>query len=157
MKSRLLYISLVLLLGETAGASIGQDSSTALSDCQQLKGTYSVITQGQVYQCSMTGVTAHFFTSPSGQITRITWIGHRRVDCARHPDPRRAWPVRVSVGAFGDGLPRRDLWLSPDHAVFVDRVLIPIKHLINGCTITLTTGARFWSMAYCSDVITSPE
>ena len=32
-------------------------------------------------------------------------------------------------------MPCRDLLLSPDHAVFVDNVLIPIKHLINGKTI----------------------
>jgi hypothetical protein len=29
----------------------------------------------------------------------------------------------------------RDLRLSPDHAVFVDGVLIPIRHLVNGTTI----------------------
>ena len=62
----------------------------------------------------------------------IIWIGHRRVDCSRHPAPRRVWPVRISAEAFGDGMPCRDLWLSPDHAVFVDHVLIPVKHLING-------------------------
>ena len=32
-------------------------------------------------------------------------------------------------------MPHRDLLLSPDHSVFVDDVLIPIKHLINGETI----------------------
>jgi hypothetical protein len=32
-------------------------------------------------------------------------------------------------------MPHRDLWLSPDHAVFVDDVLIPIKRLINGTTV----------------------
>jgi hypothetical protein len=36
------------------------------------------------------------------------------------------------AGAFGSGLPHRDLFLSPDHAVFVDAVLIPIRYLING-------------------------
>ena len=66
---------------------------------------------------------------------RITWIGHRHVDCRHHPDPRKVWPVRVHTGAFGEGQPHRDLWLSPDHAVFVGEVLIPIKRLINGTTI----------------------
>jgi hypothetical protein len=45
------------------------------------------------------------------------------------------WPIRVCSGAFGDGLPRSDLWLSPDHAVFIDGVLIPVRYLINGRTI----------------------
>jgi len=43
---------------------------------------------------------------------------------------RVSFPVRVVAGAFGEGRPRRDLLLSPDHAVFVDHVLIPAKHLI---------------------------
>src|SRR5207244_3515133 len=45
------------------------------------------------------------------------------------------WPVRVRAHAFGRNLPRRDLLLSPDHAVFVDDVLIPIRYLINDTTI----------------------
>ena len=40
-----------------------------------------------------------------------------------------------SEGAFGSGRPSRELWLSPDHAVYIGDVLIPVKHLINGATI----------------------
>jgi T5SS/PEP-CTERM-associated repeat protein len=65
----------------------------------------------------------------------IKWIGRRHIDCRRHPNPRKVWPVRVRAGAFGDGAPGRDLFLSPDHAVFVDDVLIPVRYLINGDTI----------------------
>lgn len=35
----------------------------------------------------------------------------------------------------GAHVPRRDLWLSPDHAVYLNEVLIPVKHLTNGTTI----------------------
>lgn len=71
----------------------------------------------------------------NGRTSPIIWIGHRAVDCRRHPVPRRVWPVRLNAGAFGEDLPRHDLWLSPDHAVFVDGVLIPVRYLINGTTI----------------------
>jgi hypothetical protein len=40
--------------------------------------------------------------------------------------------VRVRAHAFGPGRPHRDLFLSPDHAVFTGDVLIPIRHLIDG-------------------------
>ena len=71
----------------------------------------------------------------SGEVAPVRWIGRRRVDCYRQPKPDRVWPVRVRAHAFGPDLPRRDLFLSPDHSVFVDDVLIPIHLLINHTTI----------------------
>jgi hypothetical protein len=70
-----------------------------------------------------------------GGTSLAVWIGSRAVDCARHPRPTEVWPVRVRAGAFGPGAPERDLFLSPDHAVFVDDVLIPVRTLMNGITI----------------------
>ena len=65
----------------------------------------------------------------------IVWIGHRRIDCRRHPDPDSVLPIRVTPGAFGEQEPKRPLFLSPEHAVYTDGVLIPIRHLLNGSTI----------------------
>ncbi len=70
-----------------------------------------------------------------GGLAPITWVGRREVDCARHAQPRKVCPVRISAGAFGPGLPHADLFLSPDHAVYINAVLIPVRHLINGSTI----------------------
>jgi hypothetical protein len=62
----------------------------------------------------------------------VRWIGHRRVDCARHPDPASVQPLRVRAHAFGPGLPSRDLLISRDHALFVDGHLIPARYLEDG-------------------------
>lgn len=70
-----------------------------------------------------------------GQAETITWIGTRTVACHAHPRPEKVWPVRVRRHAFGPGLPKRDLILSPDHAVFVQGVLIPVCELINGSSV----------------------
>jgi hypothetical protein len=75
----------------------------------------------------------------SGAHRPIRWIGHRRLDCARHPDPAKVRPVRIAAGAFGEGRPSRDLRVSAAHAIAVDilgAVLIPACRLINGTTIT---------------------
>ena len=65
----------------------------------------------------------------------IRWIGHRKVALAGHPRPQDVQPVRVMPDAFGPGMPRSDLRLSPDHAVFVAGALVPIRYLINGASI----------------------
>jgi hypothetical protein len=65
----------------------------------------------------------------------VVWLGHRRVICKGHPNPTHVWPIRVAAGAFGPGRPFRDLVLSPDHALFIQGVLIPVRYLVNGQTI----------------------
>jgi collagen type I alpha len=72
----------------------------------------------------------------SGEAYPIVWIGRRHIDLQRHPAPERARPVRIAAGAFGRGCPHTDLRLSPNHAVYINEVLIPIRYLINDHSIT---------------------
>ncbi len=39
------------------------------------------------------------WTQHSGWIA-IKWLGHRHIDCHRHPKPTRIWPVRIAANAF---------------------------------------------------------
>lgn len=59
-----------------------------------------------------------------------------------NPAPEQVLPIRIAAHAFGPGLPTRALSLSPDHAVFVDGVLIPVKYLVDGHAITRRAAAR---------------
>jgi hypothetical protein len=61
---------------------------------------------------------------------RVRWIGSRTVAPAA--------PVRIAAGAFGEGAPHRDLWLSPDHAVHLAGILVPVRHLVNKASIAFT-------------------
>ena len=70
-----------------------------------------------------------------GQTRAVIWLGHRSIDCRLHPRPQDVLPVRIRADAFGPGQPRCDLILSPDHAVFADNVLIPVRAVVNGDTI----------------------
>jgi len=44
-------------------------------------------------------------------------------------------PVLIRRGAMADELPRRDLSVSPEHALWIDGVLVPARLLTNGITI----------------------
>ncbi len=74
----------------------------------------------------------------TGRLRPVRWIGFQHIEPAR--------PVRVLAHAFGHGMPHRDLLLSPDHAVFIDGALIPIRYLVNGATISEieTDAVSYW-------------
>jgi hypothetical protein len=69
-----------------------------------------------------------------GDIMPVRWIGRNTVS-TRFADPLRVLPIRIRAGALAEGLPTRDLLVSPEHAVLVEDVLIQASALVNGCSI----------------------
>ena len=140
------------LIADSAGNLFATTNSGGLvsGSPSSLGAVIEVSNSGFVVACFAAGTR---ITTPEGEVpvqalavgdpvrlarggeARIEWIGHRRVDCAHHPRPELVWPVRIAAHAFGPGRPQRDLWLSPDHAVFRDGMLIPIKYLIDDARI----------------------
>ena len=74
-----------------------------------------------------------------GEHRAVKWIGRRRLACGAHPAPHDVMPIRIHAGAIGDGIPARDLLLSPDHSLCIDGALIPVRYLLNGATIVQET------------------
>jgi hypothetical protein len=74
---------------------------------------------------------------------RIVWVGKRSLEVARHPNPDEIRPIRIYAGAFGPGLPQRDLRLSPHHALYVNGVLVEAQSLINDATVVREQSTRF--------------
>ncbi len=70
----------------------------------------------------------------------VRWLGRRRVIVARHPEPEHVDPVRIMRDAVAPGVPVRDLFVSPDHALFLDGMLIQARQLVNHMTITRDRG-----------------
>jgi len=70
-----------------------------------------------------------------GRLAPVVWVGRTRIDLRRHPAPRTAAPIRIEAGALAPGLPRRDLLVSPDHALAVGAALVPARLLANGASI----------------------
>ena len=92
----------------------------------------------------------------TGRLAPVRWVGHRHVDLRRLVRPCDVNPVRVRAHAFGPGRPNRDLLLSPDHALFVDGDLIPVRYLINGATIVQEHADEitYWHVELdCHDVL----
>ncbi len=78
----------------------------------------------------------------NGEERQIVWIGHRTIDLLRHPRPAQVQPIRIAAGALGEDVPQRDLFLSPDHALFIDAHLIPAQLLLNGLNVSQSAPAR---------------
>ncbi len=110
-------------------------------------GTRILTTRGEVAVEHLT--TDHFIPTQLGDSpARVQWLGRRRVDCSKHSDLDAVHPVRIAKGAFADSVPARDLFLSPEHAIYLDNVLVPIRCLLNGSTIAqvAVTDIVYWSV-----------
>ncbi len=71
----------------------------------------------------------------AGAMRPIHWIGHRAYNGRFAAGQKQILPVRIAAGALADGVPRRDLMVSPLHAMFIDGMLIPASALVNGASI----------------------
>lgn len=76
----------------------------------------------------------------AGAERAIKWIGRRRYDRGTVAAHRQLRPVRLSAGSLGPGVPRRNLDVSPLHAMLLRApdgapVLVPAACLVNGRTI----------------------
>jgi hypothetical protein len=73
-----------------------------------------------------------------GRAAPVRWMGRQTVS-TRFADPLRVMPIRIAAGALGENLPERDLYVSPDHALLIDGVLVQAGALVNGRSITRRT------------------
>jgi hypothetical protein len=114
------------------GGDVTISAQPAAAPCY-VEGTRILTPRGEVAVEALKA--SDIVITASGQERLVIWVGQKTVRPARHAHPHEVNPVRIRKGAFGEGLPLRDLRVSPGHAVFVDGVLVPAGHLANGATI----------------------
>src|SRR6516164_5667367 len=72
----------------------------------------------------------------SGEAKSIKFIGRRKASRERSgPWKNGEGPVKISRFAIDGKAPHSDLYISPEHAIYIDGILIPARNLINDVTI----------------------
>ncbi len=121
-----------MISGGTVNAMITDVGGVAINACFAA-GTRILTTAGEV-EVERLAVGDRVITR-GGEDEQIIWIGHRDLDISRHPRPDQVRPIIVEPDALAEGVPARRLVLSPDHALYLDGVLVPAKDLVNATTI----------------------
>ncbi|MCR9275096.1 MULTISPECIES: Hint domain-containing protein [Mameliella] len=116
--------------------------------------TLSAVTQAitqtgddaNVYNCFLTGTRiatpdgsrrietlAHgdLILAADGRALPLRWLARMEVRPQAVNKPIGRLPIRIAAGALGSELPKRDLYVSPDHALVLDGMLVNASALIN--------------------------
>ncbi len=73
-----------------------------------------------------------------GGTAPVVWLGSRLIQAAEAVSTGVS-PIRIRAGALEDGVPSRDLFVSPGHCLFLDGLLVEARCLVNGASITQET------------------
>ncbi len=117
-----------IVVGSAGGSGGGRGGGV----CYR-KGTRILTSRGEVAIEHLT--IGDLVVAADGRVVPTRWIGWRRFDRLTGQRRNRLAPVRIMADALADGVPRRDLFVSPDHSLWLGDMLIPACLLANGATI----------------------
>jgi hypothetical protein len=98
-----------------------------------LRGTRVLTPHGEVKVEDL--AIGDLVTTIDGTAKPIKWIGFRRHDRSSTDDQ----PIKIARSALGHLVPHADLFVSPQHAVYIDGILVPARNLVNGRSIVPCT------------------
>lgn len=68
-------------------------------------------------------------------VRAITWIGHSEIVNAQE----ESYPVKIARHALADNVPFADLYITPEHCLFLDGCFVPVRMLVNERSIVTQT------------------
>ncbi len=125
-------------IGVGDGTLSASDTSTSVTVPCFVRGTRIRTDQGDVHVEDLTA--GDIVVTAAGEHRPVRWIGRRSFAGRFLRSSPQLQPIRFKAGSLGGGLPRRDLLVSPDHAMFIDNLLVAARLLTNGHTIEQERG-----------------
>jgi len=118
--------------------TVSQDSSydlflTAVASPCYCAGTMIMSDQGEIAVEALQ--IGDRILNYKGEARKIKWIGRRSYSGRFIGRSLDLLPICFRAGSLDEALPRRDLWVSPHHAMYLDGLLIEAKDLLNGISI----------------------
>jgi hypothetical protein len=101
------------------------------------RGTLIATAQGEV---AVEGLAiGDCVVTASGALRAIKWIGRRSYGGRFIMGRTDILPICFKAGSLGENVPKRDLWISPHHAMYFENgsggMLVEAKDLVNGVSI----------------------
>jgi hypothetical protein len=100
-----------------------------------LSGTYIATPTGEVLVEELSN--GDIISTADGGVRKVLWIGKQTLSSTF--TPAKNLPIEITIGAFGNNLPRRPLRVSPGHSLFIGDVFPIASALINDVTIRQLT------------------
>jgi hypothetical protein len=97
-----------------------------------LPGTQIATPQGEVDVESLR--RGDLVETADGRAVPVRWVGRQTISTL-FADPLRVLPICIKAGALAENVPSRDLYVSPDHAILIDDILVHASALVNGTSI----------------------
>ncbi|MDN7354574.1 MULTISPECIES: Hint domain-containing protein [Acetobacter] len=70
------------------------------------------------------------------QVRKVVWAGKAHVTVkAGLPDDEAGYPVRILKGALAEGVPYKDMLVTPEHCLLFNGLFTPVRMLVNGASI----------------------
>ncbi|MCX2562097.1 Hint domain-containing protein [Acetobacter farinalis] len=121
---------------QDAGFVYNSATSTGTVTCF-LAGSMIRTTKGDVpVEDVRVGDLVITLTNGTPEALPVIWAGYQTMSVQPGlPDDEAGYPVRIRAGAIADGVPYKDMLITPEHCLYLEGRFVPVRMLVNGDSI----------------------